>query len=543
VFLPYQPLLGVIRLGDIKASAASISQRLSSMESLRSEHVEVWRKCMQYSFPLLQHGFFGEIVTAENGLAELSRLNDSTTTEAVRTWASHMISGMTPSNAIWFGLHMSGQDDEEKRFLSQSARVIWENIHNSNFDSLAFEAMIYAATAGWFVLYIDEDKDGGYHFELWPISECFISSSRPGQPIDTVYRKFKLRADQAMTEYGDACSEKIKEAIANNKPHEQFSFIHAVYPREDGDPNARFAKNLPIASVHIDCTNKSVLRESGYHEMPCCVPRYTLIPGSPYPVGPVYDALPDAATLNKIKEMEFANLDLAIGGMWIAEDDGVINPRSIKIGPRRVIVANSVDSMKELRSSADFNIAFMSEDRIQAQIRKIMLADILPPVEGQPRTATEINERIAWLRQMLGPIYGRMESEYLQIMIERCFGLALRAGALGMPPESMGGRSWHVKYQSPLARAQKVSEVAAIDQYVGGLMSVAQQDPSVMDNVDLDKTARYRGEALGVPAELIPTEKDIEKRRVQRQQMQQEQKQDQMAEELQLEAGKKAMER
>lgn len=517
-----------------------VSQRLATMESLRSEHVEVWRKSYQYTYPMRQHGFFGEIVTAENGLAELSRLNDSTTTEAVRNWASHMISGMTPSNALWFGLYMSGQADDEKRFLSQSARIIWENIHNSNFDSLAFEAMIDAACAGWFVLYIDESPQGGYHFELWPISECFISSSRPGQPVDTVYRKFQLRADQAISEYGDNCSEKIKEAIANNKPHEKFDFIHAIEPRKDGYAGARFAKNLPYSSIHIECKTKTLLRESGYHEIPVCVPRYMLIPGTPYPVGPVYDALPDAATLNKIREFEFANLDMAVGGLWIAEDDGVLNPRSIKIGARRVIIANSVDSMKPLQPSANFNIAFMSEDRIQGQIRKILLADVLPPLEGQPRTATEINQRMAWLRQMLGPIYGRLESEYLQVMIERCFGIALRAGAIGRPPQSMNGRIWHVRYESPLARAQKMNEVAAIDQYVAGLFQVAQVDQSVLDNVDLDKTARYRAEALGVPADLIPTAKDITLRRAQREQLNQAQQQENIANEIQLEAGKKA---
>jgi hypothetical protein len=511
------------------------------MESLRTQHVEVWRKSYQYTYPMRQHGFFGEIVTAENGLAELSRLNDSTTTEAVRNWASHMISGMTPSNALWFGLYMSGQAENEKRFLSQAARVIWENIHNSNFDSLAFEAMIDAACAGWFVLYIDESKDGGYHFELWPIPECYIASSRPGQPVDTIYRKFKLRADQAMNQYGDECSEKIKEAIANNKPHEKFEFVHAIYPRESGDANSKFAKNLPFASVHVELKTKTTVRESGYHEFPCCVPRYMLIPGTPYPVGPVYDALPDAATLNKLREFEFANLDMAVGGLWIAEDDGVLNPRAIKIGARRVIVANSVDSMKPLQSSTDFNVAFMSEDRIQGQIRKILLADVLPPLEGQPRTATEINERMAWLRQMLGPVYGRLESEYLQVMIQRCFGLALRAGALGKPPQSMDGRTWHVRYESPLARAQKMNEVAAIDQYVSGLMAAAQVDPSVLDNIDLDKAAKYRAEALGVPADLIPIEKDIAERRSERKQMQEQEQQEQIASELQLEAGKQAI--
>ena len=525
--------------------AQAVCARLATMESNRSEHVEVWRKCYQYTYPLRQHGFFGEIVTAENGLAELSRLNDSTTTEAAREWASQMVAGMTPANALWFGLYVTGSSDDERAFLSRSARIIWEYIHNSNFDSLAFEAMIDAACAGWFVMYIEESSEGGYHFELWPIAECFIASSKSGQPVDTIYRKFKLRADQAFNKYGDAVSEKIKEAIKNNKPHEQFEFIHAIYPREGGDPRARFAKNWPFASVHVELKSKKILREGGYHEFPCAVPRYMPVPGTAYPVGPVYDALPDAATVNKIKEMEFANLDIAVGGQWIAEDDGVINPRSLKLGARRVIVAASVDSLKRLDSGTNFNVAFTSEERIQAAIRKLLLADVLPPQDGAPRTATEINERMSWLRQMLGPVFGRLSSEYLQVMIERCFGIALRAGALGRPPSSLGGRSWFVKYESPLARAQKLSEVAAIDQYAAGLIQVSTStgDQSVLDNIDFDKAARFRGEALGVPGDIIPEQKAIQQRRVQRQQMQAEAQQAQIEQEAALAGATEAAKR
>jgi hypothetical protein len=521
--------------------AQAVCMRYQSMDRLRAEHIEVWRRCMQYSFPLLQHGFFGEIVTAQNGLAELSRLNDSTTTEAVRSWSSLMISGLTPSNSIWFDMSMVGANEAEKRFLSSSARAIWENIHNSNFDAVTFEAMLYAATAGWFVLFIDEAKEGGYHFELWPIPECYIASSRAGAAVDTVYRKFKLRADQAVNEYGDAVSDKIKEAVQNNKPHELFEFIHAIAPRKDGNPNARFARNLPFSSTHVELKTKKVVRESGFHEFPCAVPRYTLIPGTQYPVGPVFDALPDAATVNKIKEFEYANMDMAVGGLWIAEDDGVLNPRSIKIGARRVIIANKVDSMKPLQPSTNFQVAFTSEEKIQAQIRKILLADVLPPMDGQPRTATEINQRIAWLRQMIGPVYGRLETEYLQVMVERCFGLALRAGALGRPPQSMNGKVWHVQYKSPLARAQQTAEVAAIDEYAAGVIQTAQVDPETLDMIDFDAAHRFRAEALGVPHDIIPDKKAVMVKRAQRRAEAEEATQEQIADELQLEAGKQAV--
>jgi hypothetical protein len=119
--------------------------------------------------------------------------------------------------------------------------------------------------------------------------------------------------------------------------------------------------------------------------------------------------------------------------MWIAEDDGVLNPRTVKVGPRRIIV-NSTESMKPLLTGADFNVAFTAEERLQASIRKIMMADQLQPQDGPAMTATEVHVRVALIRQLLGPVYGRFQAEYLQPLVERCFGIAFRAGVFLPPP-------------------------------------------------------------------------------------------------------------
>lgn len=519
--------------------AVDCVHQLSAMKSLRTPHVETWRKSYSFTYPIRMHGFFGEIVTAEDGLSELARLNDSTTTESARIFTSHLQEGMTPSNALWFGISLANMSEEERRWLDNAAKTIWQNIHNSNYDAVSFECRLDLTIAGWYVLYCDEAEGGGYHFEQWPLSECYIASTRPGRPVDTVYREFELRADQAFNTYGEAVSEKIKECIAKGKPHEKFQFIHRIFPRKKWAADARMAKNMRYASEHVEVGTKKMVRESGYHEFPCVIPRWMQIPGTSYAVGAVYEALADAATLNKIKEFDFANMDLAIGGMWIAEDDGVLNPRAIKIGARKVIVANSVNSMAPLQPSSNFNVAFTAEDRIQAQIRKILLADILPPLEGQPRTAAEINMRMAFIRKMMGPAYARVQNEDLQKLVERCFGIALRAGILGQPPESLRGRTWFVKYKNPLARAQQLNEVTAIDEYAAGLANWAATtgDQSVLDNIDMDKAARHRGEALGVPWEIIPTEDNIREKRLQREEARQEMAQEQMGQQIMTEAG------
>lgn len=504
-------------------NADQICKTLSVLRSLRNPHEQVWRDCFDYTYPMRGNGFYGDVMTAQEALNRKARILDGTTTDSARILSSSVQSGLTPANSLWFGMDVGNATEDEKRFLSDSAEIIWENIHASNFDAAAFEGLLDVVCAGWFALYIDQDREkGGYLFDLWPISGVYCSASKPGGKIDTVYRSYKLTAEQAVNEFGEGNVSESTRKLAIDKPQELVEFVHAIYPRTSYVVGARLAKNMPIASCKVEVAAKKLVSESGYHEMPVVVPRWMMIPDSVYATGPVADALPDARTLNEMVRMDLAAGDLAIAGMWIAEDDGVLNPKTVKVGPRKIIVANSVDSMKPLTSGSNFNYSDSRITRLQGAIRKTLMADQLQAQDGPAMTATEVHVRVNLIRQLLGPVYGRLQTEYLQPLIERCFGIAMRAGILGQAPASLANRPYTVRYLSPLARAQKLEEVTAIDQYVAGCAAAAQaqvaagQEPDAMDNVDLDAAARFRGEALGVPSSVIRTEADRDKVRQQR---------------------------
>ena len=487
--------------------ANKIVSRLANLKAARKPHEKVWKECFDYSFPIRGVGIDGTVSNTDDVQRKKSRLFDSTLTDAAKTQASAIISGLTPANALWFGLTVNDVTEEESRWLDTAANTIWRNIHNANFDSAAYEGMLDLMAAGWFVLYIDKDqKEGGFNFQLWPLASVYCDTTRADGVIDVVYRCYELTAEQVVNTFEEA-SEKIKKQ-AEREPSAKLKLIQAIYPRHDGKVGET-ADKMPIASVHVLESDKEILRVSGYNEMPVVVPRWMLIPQSVYAISPVSDALPDAKTLNEIKKLELANADLAISGMWIAEDDGVLNPRTITVGARKIIVANSVDSMKPLVSGADFNVSFTKCEQLQAAIRKIMLADQLQPKDSPAMTATEVNMRQQLIRQLLGPIYGRMQSEYLQPLIDRCFGIAFRAGILGNPPETLPDKFISIKYVSPLARAQKFEEVTAISNFIQMTIQSAQVNQEVLDNIDFDKAARFTGEALGVPSEIIRTEQDV----------------------------------
>lgn len=507
------------------ADPAFLLRRLGQLQTRRAVVEDVWRDCYRYSYPLLGVGFehlgMGAGVSPESTGASTARAKtadrlDGTATDAVRVLASALVSGLTPASLRWIEWDAGGEEtDEERRWLDMAATVQWENIHASNYDSVAVELMTDLSISGCCVAFCDEAPNGGYKFEQWPLANTWFAASVPGGVVDTVFNEVAFTAEQAAAEYGEhMVSDKIR-ACLKDKPDETFTFIRAIYPRRDARGN--LARNLPVASVHVEKDAKRIVRESGYHELPVAVPRWRTLPGTALAFGPMFEALPDVKTLNEVIKLELGNMDLAVAGMWGAVDDGVLNPRTVTIGARKIIVMAEKDNMWPLQPATDFQVAFLKADMLQAAIRKILMADQLtPPEKGPAMTATEIMVRVELIRQLLGPVYGRLQTEFLRWLANRTFGLALRAGVLGQPPRSLMGKVLSLRYRNPISRAQRQVDVAAMDRFESTLGAEAEIQPGVLDHYDWDEAARERAELLGVPAKLIRDRRVVEQLRAQR---------------------------
>ncbi|HIE4291652.1 TPA: portal protein [Stenotrophomonas maltophilia] len=513
--------------------AGRICKRLSDLKSRRQPHENVWRDCFELTFPLRAHGFNGNVVDAQQAQNQKARITDSTGTNAAQILASGIMSGLTPANSRWFELDVDSETPDDKRYLDNAAETIWLNIHQSNFDAEGFEACLDTVAAGWFALYVEENKqDGGYAFEQWPIAGVYATSTRRDGLIDTCYREHSMTAAAAAETFGLANLSEPTQKLVKEKPDDQVAFIHAIQPRTPFAVGARMAKNLPFGSYVVEVKNKHLVRESGYHEFPVIVPRWQRIPDTSYGVGPVFDALPDIRQLCELKAMNMAAADLAIGGMFVATDDGVFNPRTAKLGPRKILVASEVDNIKPLGTGSDFQLAEYMVADLKASIRKTLMADQLQPQDGPRMTATEVHVRVELIRQLLGPIYGRLQAEYLRPLIERCFGIAYRAGVLGDPPESLAGRDYSVRYVSPMARAQRLEEVTATQRLFegAGMIAEATGDTSVFDRLNPDAALELMAEGLGVPQRVLLTDEEMQAKLQAKQQAAEQAKQQQMGE-------------
>lgn len=496
--------------------APAYVRRLNALKTIREPLEIFWRDAYDFTFPIRGEGLQGEIVDSasirSSSVATANEIYDSTAKIAVKLLVSTIMSGMFPAHNLWLGLEVRNNDEKEVvEWLEETAKTIWLNIHASNFDVVAFDAMVDMVVAGLFGLFIKEGSEESgqpYQFEQWPLASLYCADSTGDGVVDTVYREFKLTAEQAVSTYGeDEVSTQIKTA-AEKKPSTEFSFLHVIHPFPD---HSKF--ELPIASVHIDLKAKKIVRkDKGFHEMPVVVPRWFVIPGSVYATGPIDDALPDIKSLNELVKITLASLDMSVSGMWGAVDDGVLNPKTIKVGPRKVIPVANKDSFFPLSSGVDFNAGELTITNLQNSIKEILMSNQLPPIDGPAKTATEFHIRLQFVRQMLGPLYGRIQVEFLQVLVKRCFGIGLRAEAFNEVPESLKkeGAVANVTFMSPLAKAQKLETVGAIERFEAQLYGQAGAGtPEALDIYDLDEANREKANMLGVPEKLLKDEDDV----------------------------------
>ncbi|MDB5540800.1 MAG: phage tail protein [Devosia sp.] len=526
--------------------ADRIGRRLAELKSLRLPYEGQMRQCFDYTYPERGEGFTTGPNTISDTSGKRAEIYDDTATDGTRILGSSIIGGMTPANSLWFGLDTGGNDGEmDTRWLSTAAQFLFDNIHASNFDSAAFECVMdMVGGAGHFVLFIDEAREGGYRFEQWPVGQCWVSSSTSGGRVDTIYREFPLTVEQIVKEYGiDQVSDTVKKMHEAKRFDEKIMVTWAIEPRSLHLVGAKMARNKAFASVHKETSGSTTLRESGFDEFPCAVPRWMLIPGSHYAKSPMSQCLATVKTLNEVKKLDLQNFELTAYGMFKARDDGVLNPFTTTIGPRRVVVVSDMDNFQRIEPGGDPKLVAYVVENMQRDIRKLLMADQLQPQDGPAMTATEVHARIMLIRQQLGPIFGRLQSEWLRPLIERCFGIAYRAGVLeqacGPIPDSLRNRIVNVNYSSPLARAQKLEEVTAIDTWVLGLLQVATetQDMSVLDQVNFQYAGQFKADALGVPSKAVRSTDEIASIRQARTEAQQNAAKQAQAQQVQTTAG------
>ena len=454
-------------------------------------------------------------------------LYDSTAITANNLLAASLQGTLTSPSLPWFHLKLRDKELNEHRdvqlWLEDSARRMYDTFNESNFNTEVHELYLDLCSVGTGSMFVEEGNNGfeteGIHFNTLHIAEYFIQENINGQ-VDTLYRKYKLTARQAIEEFGeDNLGEKIIEA-SKNKPDKQFNFIHAIEPTKDYERAlGKTGTKLPFHSCHVCVEDKMVVRTGGYNEFPYLVPRWAKATGEIFGRSPSYNALPDIKTLNKAVEIGLKAWAKAIDPPLLVQDDGVIG--RVRMTPAGITVVRNDGAIKPLQIGSNWQITDMKETQLRTAIRQAYYSDQLQLQEGPQMTATEVQVRYELMQRLLGPTLGRFQSEFLNPLIERTFGIMLRAGALMPEPDIIKGQQIDVEYVGPLARSQRMEESVAIERLYGLAMNVVQVDPTIMDNINHDEAIRLRATLLGVPKSILRGKDEVEELREQRAEQQQ----------------------
>jgi len=500
-----------------------IKKRVDALTSDRGTWEVNWQEILDYVMPRK-----ADVVTLRTkGEKRTEVLFDSTAITANNLLAASLQGTLTSPSLPWFSIKLRDEEINENRdvqlWLEDTARRMYDTFNETNFNTEVHEMYLDLCSIGTGALFVEEGNKGydidGIHFNCLHIAEYYIQENINGK-VDTLYRKYKLTARQAVQEFGEKnVGEKILTA-AKEKPDQKFNFIHAVEPTEDYKrATGKSSTKLPYHSCHVCEEDKMVVRTGGYNEFPYLVPRWSKATGEIFGRSPSYNALPDIKTLNKAVEIGLKAWAKAIDPPLLVQDDGVIG--RVRTTPAGITVVRNDGAIKPLQIGSNWQITDLKENQLRTAIRQAYYSDQLQLQEGPQMTATEVQVRYELMQRLLGPTLGRFQSEFLNPLIERVFGIMYRAGALLPEPSVVRGSKIDVEYVGPLARSQRMEEAVAIERLYQLAMNIAQVDPAIMDNIDHDEAVRLRGKLLGVPKTVLRGKDQVDEMRNARAEQQQ----------------------
>jgi hypothetical protein len=464
------------------------------------------------------------------GAKAMDKIMDSSPTHALLLWGAGLCGMLTNASVPWYTVTTEDPalaDDQEVKWYLDIVKTRFEAVFNkANFYNQIHEVYLDIGSLGTGPLFVGEHPRHICHFKAVSPGECYISTSQY-DVVDTLFRVFTMTARQMAQKWGEnKVSDKVRENL-KTKPFNQIEVCHAVYPRKLRDSNKIDNQNKPYACVYFETESKQKLNESGYNEFPYMVPRFFVMSGETYGRGPGEIALPDVKMLNRMEKDILASGQKKLSPPLLLPDDGIIG--QLRLIPNGLnFYRGDTDAQKVIGvfpTADDLGYAEQKLDQKRNQIRNIFYNDMLQLVHDQDMTATEVLKRIEEKLRLMGPLLGRLQSELYNLLFDRMFEIMLRNQVLPIPPQVLWGANLKIDYISPLAKAQRVAEADGISRTMQQIALLAQADPSVLDNFDLDGTAKDIAEINGFPLKRIRDPKQVQEIRAQRAQQQQQQQQ------------------
>lgn len=496
-----------------------ILEKIQNYEKLRTEKHRLrqhWISAFDYTFPQRGVGFedsyhnIQDTSNIETGIERNRKLYTNVATHSTKLLASHIKSGVTPQNSLWFNCGLEGVSNADidksiSTWLDQISRETHNHIHNSNYEEISLPMFIDLCVCGQAGLYCVY-RNNKLTFEYWPfwsyVANDYIVYRLWNFSVQDLKKLFGKEIDLDLGEQSQ-----YSESMLNK--HKVLQCISKSAKAEDDKYYCEW----------IDVKNKVKLAEQHYNSNPFINLKWNELPNSNYCVGPVDDILPTVKSLNKLYETLIKNADMHVGGTYVTTRDGVFNANTARFGPRQVIIASSPDAIKPLQVGGDIGYAEFLVNDYKMQIHQGLMSNLLEPQDKTNQTATEVNVKSQLAYRLLSPILSRVGQKLSSFLVKRSISVLEDNNQLTRRPNNISGTLSNivsVVYQSPVARAARLQDLDQISTFEQSMLQVVEGYPQTLDLYDADQSTRLKAEILGISSSLLRDEDQVNQIRQQR---------------------------
>ena len=490
-------------------TAKDCLDRFKKLDSNRSTWIDTWDDIIFHCLPNRQPVNFDDTP----GRDRSAERYDSTAAKSALDTTASINSMLTNQSSNWFDLKVDDdelmENREVKEWIEKSVAVVRKALDKSNFYTEAHTFYLDIVTLGTGTLYIEKstNPDKDLNFSARHIREIFIAENDEGF-VDTVYRKFKFTVRQMVMKWGfENMPHTVQNQFESNRIDEEHDILHCVFPRSDYDKSKKDKKNMAFHSMWIHFDSEEMLDDGGFESLPYTVARWLKSTGEVYGRSPALASLADIKTLNEMAktvlmtgqriadppiqapdEMTDVKLDPGSTNYYDSESRGRIEP--IVIGANLPI---NLEMMKMYKES----------------IKDAFFVNQLNLIDHKNMTAEEVRQRSQENARTIGPTFGRLTSEYMDRLMDRILAILFDAGSMPEAPDIIQGKNLELRYISPLAKQQRLTEVTSINYTMNQAQTFGQMNPEVIDNINLDKAFRMLVDLSGTPLGLLNTAEEV----------------------------------
>lgn len=420
---------------------------------------------------------------------------------------------LTNPDLPWFefttGDIMLDQQDDVAKWLQNTARRVLAVLNNSNFQTEVHELYIDIGSIGTSLMQIEDDDETVVRFSTKFIAEYFIKENNRGF-VDQVYREWKWDAQRIVQEFGiKNVPPLVQKAYEKGDESSKFCVIHAVYPKKllDGEDTSK----MPYASQYFISEEDFEISVGDFGTFPFAVPRWSKAAGEEYGRSPGMNALPELKVLNKMNETMLKGAQKMVDPPLQLPDDGFVMP--LETGPAGLNFYRSgtTDLIKPIFNDTNVEFGYQAMQDRRQRVKDSYYVDQLklPPQQNTPMTATEVMQRTEEAMRLLGPLLGRMNSEFLRPLIQRVYNIMVEKKLIDQAPDALAASRVDVRYSSLIAKSQRVNEAQGILRTMGAAASFIQISPAAAQNFDADAAVRLLGQYYGAPTQIFKSQKDV----------------------------------